>query len=235
MTLTTDADEVPKWHAMEPAEVFAALNGDEEQGLSDEDATSKLSVYGVNEIQESKKKQAWKLLLDQFKETLILILIAAALVSAFVGEVIDSTVILVIVVASAGLGFYQEYRAEQSLALLKKLTAPTATVIRNGQEKVIPARELVPGDLLVLDAGDKVPADSRIIDQMNLQIDEAALTGESVPVEESSEVLQTDTPLQERKNIAFSGTVGESFQCNSVPADRMGSGNRAGLAWVSVK
>jgi Ca2+-transporting ATPase len=207
LTLTTDIGEAPKWHAMEPADVIAALNGDEEQGLSDEDATSKLSVYGANEIQESKKKQAWKLLLDQFKETLILILIAAALVSAFIGEAIDSAVILVIVVASAGLGFYQEYRAEQSLALLKKLAAPTATVIRNGQEKVIPARELVPGDLLLLDPGDKVPADSRIIDQMNLQIDEAVLTGESVPVEKSSQVLQTDTPLQDRNNIAFSGTV----------------------------
>jgi len=204
---TQDASQEPQWHAMEPAEAIAALHVSVPRGLSDEEATSRLSVHGPNEIQEAKKEAAWKLLLDQFKETLILILIAAAVVSILIGEAIDSAVILVIVFASAGLGFYQEYRAEQSLALLKKLAAPAATVIRDGQEKVVPARELVPGDLIMLDPGDKVPADARIVDQMNLQIDEAMLTGESVPVEKSVEVLQVEVPLQERDNIAFSGTV----------------------------
>ena len=204
---TQDASQEPQWHAMEPAEAIAALHVSVPRGLSDEEATSRLSVHGPNEIQEAKKEAAWKLLLDQFKETLILILIAAAVVSILIGEAIDSAVILVIVFASAGLGFYQEYRAEQSLALLKKLAAPAATVIRDWQEKVVPARELVPGDLIMLDPGDKVPADARIVDQINLQIDEAMLTGESVPVEKSVEVLQVEVPLQERDNIAFSGTV----------------------------
>jgi Ca2+-transporting ATPase len=201
------SSESPEWHAMEPTEAFVALNSSGQRGLSEGEAASRLSVRGPNEIQKVKKEASWKLLLDQFKETLILILIAAALVSILIGEAIDSAVILVIVFASAGLGFYQEYRAEQSLALLKKLAAPSATVIREGLEKVVPARELVPGDLIILDPGDKVPADARIVDQMNLRIDEAVLTGESVPVEKSVELVEPETPLQERINIAFSGTV----------------------------
>jgi Ca2+-transporting ATPase len=204
---TQESSQSPKWYAIESAEAVAALNSNVQRGLSDAEAASRLSVHGPNEIQEAKKEPLWKLLLDQFKETLILILIAAALVSILIGEAIDSAVILVIVLASAGLGFYQEYRAEQSLALLKKLAAPSAMVIRDGQERVVPTRELVPGDLIILDPGDKVPADARITDQMNLQIDEAVLTGESVPVEKSVGSVEPETSLQERINIAFSGTV----------------------------
>jgi Ca2+-transporting ATPase len=192
---------------MEPASVLSQLKTDAQQGLSDEEADVRLEVYGPNEIQEAKRKASWKLLLDQFKEILILILIAAAAVSILIGEAIDSAVILVIVLASAGLGFYQEYRAEQSLALLKRLAAPSAAVVRNEEEKAIPARELVPGDLIRLHPGDKVPADARIVDQMNLQIDEAVLTGESVPVAKSTQVLRAEIPIQERSNIVFSGTV----------------------------
>lgn len=196
-----------KWHAVESAEAIAALNSSGERGLSDEEVLSRLSVCGPNEIQEAKREPGWKLLLDQFKETLILILIAAAVISIFIGEAIDSVIILVIVIASAGLGFYQEYRAERSLALLKKMAAPTATVVRDGQERLVPTRELVPGDLVILDAGDKVPADARVIDEMNLQIDEATLTGESVPVEKSPQKIAVETPLQEMSNVVFSGTV----------------------------
>ena len=123
---------------MDPAEAIAALNGNAERGLSDEEATSRLSVYGPNEIQETKKEPTGSSFYEQFKETLILILIAAAVISIFIGEAIDSAVILAIVFASAGLGFYQEYRAEKSLALLKKLAAPSATVIRDGQERLVP-------------------------------------------------------------------------------------------------
>jgi len=204
---TRESSKGTKWHAVESADAIASLKVDPERGLSDEEATLRLGIYGPNEIQEAKKKAAWKLLLDQFKEILILILIAAAVVSILIGEAIDSIVILVIVLASAGLGFYQEYRAEQSLALLKRLAAPSAMVVRDGEEKAIPARELVPGDLVRLHPGDKVPADARIIDQMNLQIDEAVLTGESVPVAKSPQALQAEIPIQERSNIAFSGTV----------------------------
>ena len=192
---------------MDPAEVIAALKGNAERGLTGEEATSRLSVYGPNEIQETKKESMWNLLLGQFKEVLILILIAAAVISFLIGEVIDSVVILAIVFASAGLGFYQEYRAEKSLALLRNLAAPSAMVIRDGQEKLVPARDLVPGDLVILDPGDKVPAYARIIDEMNLQIDEAMLTGESVPVDKSPQKLEVEIPLQEMGNLVFSGTV----------------------------
>ena len=195
------------WHAIDAAAALAALNLDPNRGLSDEEARARFDLYGPNEIQETQKVSSWKLLLSQFKETLVLILIAAAVISIAVGEAVDSAVILVIVFVSAGLGFYQEHRAKQSLALLKKLAAPTATVIRGGQTKMVLTRELVPGDLIILDAGDKVPADARIVEEMNLQIDEAALTGESAPVSKSPKVLSVEAPLPERNNIAFSGTV----------------------------
>ncbi len=207
MTGASEVSQERKWHAIEPAAALEVLKSDLNQGLTDTEAQSRLSVYGPNEIEETKKISPWKLLLSQFKETLMLILIASAVISILIGEAIDSAVILAIVIASAGLGFYQEYRAEQSLALLKKLAAPTATTIRDGQVKVVPTRELVPGDIIILDPGDKVPADARIVEQMNLHIDEAALTGESVPVGKSSKILQAEIPLQERDNIAFSGTV----------------------------
>lgn len=207
MTGASEVSQGRKWHAIEPAAALEVLKSDLNQGLTDTEAKSRLGVYGPNEIEETKKISPWKLLLSQFKETLILILIAAAVISILIGEAIDSAVILAIVLASAGLGFYQEYRAEQSLALLRKLAAPTATTIRDGQVKVVPTKELVPGDLIILDPGDKVPADARIVEQMNLHIDEAALTGESVPVGKSSKILQVEIPLQERDNIAFSGTV----------------------------
>jgi len=202
-----DTSQEPNWHALDPTTVLATLRSDYRRGLSLDEAKSRLSTYGPNEIEEARKVSPWKLLLSQFKETLVLILIAAAAVSIFIGEAIDSAVILAIVFASAGLGFYQEYRAEQSLALLKKLAAPTATVTRHGQEMVVPTRELVPGDLVLLDPGDKVPADGRLIDEMNLQIDEAVLTGESVPVSKSSESLPAETSLADRSNVVFSGTV----------------------------
>lgn len=192
---------------METAAVLSTLNSNPKVGLSVAEAKTRLGIYGPNEIEEARKVSPWRLLLGQFKETLVIILIAAALISAVIGEAIDAAVILAIVIASAGLGFYQEYRAEQSLALLKRLATPTATTIRNGQETQLPTRELVPGDLILLESGNKVPADARIINQMNLQLDEATLTGESIPVNKSTEQLKPETPLPERNNIAYSGTV----------------------------
>jgi len=196
-----------KWHALEPEAALEALGSNPEQGLTGSEAKSRITLHGLNELAEAKRASSWKLLLAQFKETLILILIAAAIISIAVGEALDSAVILAIVLASAGLGFYQEYRAEQSLALLKKLAAPAATIVRDGQTIVVPAREVVPGDLILLDPGDKVPADARIIEAMNLQVDEAVLTGESAPASKSTKALEAVAPLPDRNNIAFSGTI----------------------------
>jgi len=201
--------ELPQveWHATESAAVLSKLNSDPKQGLKSDDAKARLGIFGLNVIDEGKKTSVVTLLVSQFKETLVLILIAAAIISILIGEAIDSAVILVIVFASAGLGFYQEYRAERSLALLKQLAAPSATAIRDGQELVIHAKELVPGDIILLHPGDKIPADARVIDEMNLQVDEAALTGESVPVAKFSTKLEPATPLPERSDIVFSGTI----------------------------
>jgi Ca2+-transporting ATPase len=195
--------------------VLAALQSSR-AGLTDIEAQRRLSIHGPNEIEEMKTAPAWRLFLAQFKETLILMLVAAAAISFFIGEATDSAVILAIVLASAGLGFYQEFRAEKSLELLRRIAAPTATVLRNGQEKEVSTRELVPGDLLILHTGDKVSADSRIIEAFNLQIDEAAFTGESVPVSKFPESLPEQTPLQERTNTAFSGTLVTSGRGKSV-------------------
>ncbi len=207
MSEASGVRKVTDWHAVEPEVALNILGSDPEQGLTDNEANTRLNLYGPNEVADAKKVSSWKLLLAQFRETLVLILIAAAIISAAIGEAIDAVVILAIVCASAGLGFYQEHKAEQSLAFLKKLSAPSATVLRDGQAKVVPSREVVPGDLVSLDAGDKVPADARIVEEMNLQIGEAVLTGESVPVTKSTKTLEVDAPLSERNNIAYTGTI----------------------------
>jgi Ca2+-transporting ATPase len=207
MAVTPDTLSREEWHARDAETALRTLNSNPKQGLTSDDAKARLRVFGFNQIEKTHKEPAWKLLLSQFRETLVLILIAAAIISVLIGEAIDSAVILAIVFASAGLGFYQEYRAEKSLALLKQLAAPAANTIRDGQETQIPARELVPGDLILLDPGDKVPADARVLEEMNLQIDEATLTGESAPVAKSPTQMASETPLPERSSIVFSGTV----------------------------
>lgn len=207
LSVTSDVLKEKKWHAVEISDAIDALRSAWPQGLSQSEAVARFSAYGPNEIADVKKSSSWKLLLAQFRETLVLILIVAAIISAAVGEAIDAVVIIAIVCASAGLGFYQEHRAEESLAFLRKLSAPSATVIRDGQIKSVPAREVVPGDLVSLDTGDKVPADAKIFEAINLQINEAMLTGESTPVTKSTQNLPTPTPLNERSNIVYSGTI----------------------------
>jgi Ca2+-transporting ATPase len=139
--------------------------------------------YGFNELQEQKGITIWGMFFSQFKEFLVLLLIAAAAVSLAIGETTDAVVILAVVLLNAVLGVIQEYRAEKSLAALKTLSAPTAKVVREGAVFVIPARELVPGDLILLEAGDYIPADARLVETAGLTVDESALTGESIPVE----------------------------------------------------
>ena len=149
-----------------------------------------------------------RLLLEQFNNFLIILLIVAAIISLALGEVIDAMAILAIVVLNAVLGVVQESKAEQALAALKKMAAPTAQVIRDGRQQSIPARELVPGDIVLLEAGNYVPADLRLIESVNLKIEEASLTGESVPSEkDAGVVLDGDVPLGDRRNSAFMSTL----------------------------
>jgi len=195
-----------KWHALDVDEVLNKV-GTSRKGLSEEEARRRLSVYGFNEIRREKATPAWKIFVEQFENILIILLIAATGFSLLIGEVLDAIVIFAIVVASAVLGFIQEYRSEKAVQLLKKLAAPSATVVREGRERVLSSKDLVPGDIVVLRAGDRVPADIRLIEVYNLKVDEAPLTGESVPVEKRVETLPEETIVSDRVNMAFSGTV----------------------------
>jgi len=194
------------WHTMETEAVLTHL-GTSSAGLTDEEVRKRLEHYGPNELAEGERISPLKIFLDQFKSFLIVILLVAVILSAFLGEAVDAIVIGAIVLFASGLGFIQEYRAERAMEALKRMAAPTATVMRGGEEQEIPARELVPGDIIVLSTGDRIPADTRIMEAANLKVDEASLTGESIPVEKASAVLGGDVEVADRKNMAYMGTA----------------------------
>jgi Ca2+-transporting ATPase len=195
-----------RWHQKNIEEVIEEL-GSSLQGLSQADAQKRFLEHGPNELTEKKKKTPFMMFLDQFKDFMILVLIAAALISGFIGEVSDTIAIIVIVALNAAVGFIQEYRAEKAMAALKKMTAPSATVMRNGMPETIAASQLVPGDIVLLEAGKIVPADMRLIEAALFKVEEAALTGESVPVEKTAEELHDEhLPIGDRKNMAYKGT-----------------------------
>ena len=185
---------------------MSALRTDR-HGLTEEEAKRRLQEFGPNELAAEEKESPLKILIGQFKNVLIVILILATILSAVVGEVLDAAIIFAIVVACALLGFAEEYRAEKALEALKGMLAPTVTVVRGGVEREIPSRELVPGDLLLLEAGDRVPADARLIEAVSLQVDEAPLTGESAPVAKHLDPLPEDAYVADRGNMVFSGTI----------------------------
>ena len=196
-----------RWHQKEINSVVEDL-GTSLQGLSTEEAKKRLEEYGPNELKEGKKKTPLGMFLDQFKDFMILVLIAAAVIAGAMGEVADTIAIVVIVVVNAIIGFVQEYRAEKAMEALKMMAAPTATVLRDGVPAFIPTSEVVPGDVVILDAGRIIPADLRIIESAQLKVEEAALTGESVPVEKQTVQLHDEMiPLGDRKNMAYKGTV----------------------------
>jgi Ca2+-transporting ATPase len=194
------------WHSMQ-AEAVLAQFGTSPSGLTEEEARKRLEQHGPNELTEGKRISPLKIFLDQFKSFLIIILLVAVGLSAILGEHIDAAVIGAIVLFASGLGFIQEYRAERAMEALKRMAAPSATVMRGGEEQEIPAREVVPGDIIVLGTGDRISADARLLEAVNLKIDEAPLTGESIPVEKISVVLREDVEVAERKNMAYMGTA----------------------------
>jgi Ca2+-transporting ATPase len=196
-----------QWHQKKADDVLAELKSGS-PGLSAAEAEKRLQEYGPNELKEKKKKTAFVMFLDQFKDFMIIVLIIAAVVSGLIGEPADTIAIIVIVVLNAVIGFVQEYRAEKAMAALKKMAAPDATVKRDGTPRSIPASQVVPGDIVLLEAGQVVPADMRLIEAAQLKVQEAALTGESVPVEKSIGKLGDEkTPLGDRKNMAYKGTA----------------------------
>jgi Ca2+-transporting ATPase len=196
------------WYKHDAQEVLDELDSNLEKGLSPETAARRLEEVGPNELIDRGTKSPWLILWDQFTETMVVILIIAAIISAFVGELTDAIAIVAIVILNALLGFRQEYQAEQAMAALKKLAVPKVRVRRNGHLQEIEAVKLVPGDIVLLESGNLIPADLRLVESVNLRTQEAAMTGESEPVIKQVETIQQeDAALADRRNMAFMGTV----------------------------
>ena len=197
----------PAWHSQTVEEALARLQSGP-RGLSSDEAAKRLEQFGPNELQARGRVSPWAILLEQFQNVLIIILLLATALSAFLGHGVEAIAITVIVLFAVILGFIQEFRAERAIEALREMAAPNATVIRDGRDQRIPARDLVPGDLVVLATGDKVPADARLTEAVNLQTVEAALTGESAPVEKHSHSLEEATlATADQRNMAFAGTT----------------------------
>jgi P-type Ca2+ transporter type 2C len=194
------------WHTIEASETFKQLETNE-KGLSTAKAEERLKKYGFNEIESEKKASKLALLLEKIKNPIVLVLIFAAIISLFVEHYYDALVIFIVIIIDMIVGFIQEFKAEEAINALKSMSAPEAEVIRDGSEMRIKAKDIVPGDILLLDAGDKIPADSRILESFNLEINESMLTGESIAVRKTSGSLPSEMPVEDRKNIAFSGTI----------------------------
>ncbi|NLT95594.1 MAG: calcium-transporting P-type ATPase, PMR1-type [Clostridia bacterium] len=196
------------WYNLSENEVLEELKVNAQKGLDSKEAKRRLELVGFNQLQEQKKTSPFKLFINQFKDFMVIVLLAATIISAFLGEYADAITIITIVIMNAILGFVQEFRAEKSMEALKKLIAPEAKVIRNSREMKVPARELVPGDLVLLETGDIIPADLRLLETVQLEIEESSLTGESVPVKKKAgEVYPVNTSLGDRRNMAYMGTT----------------------------
>ncbi len=195
------------WNTLDINKVFA-LTGSSAAGLSSQVVEQRIVEYGLNELIEKKRKPAWLLFLKQFNDFMILLLIVAAIISGLIGDVGDTVVILVIVILNAVIGFVQEYRAGKAMDELKKLSTPHVEVLRNGLPVMLSSVNLVPGDVVLLEAGTLLPADLRLFETNSLSIDESSLTGESVPVNKTSETLtEDDLPIGDRFNMAYKGTL----------------------------
>ncbi len=192
------------WYRLETADVLARLGADPERGLSQAEAQRRLAEHGPNELIERGLKSSWRILWEQLTAVMVVILIIAAVVSAVLGDHKDAVAILAIVVLNAVLGFIQEYRAEKAMAALKRLAVPVVKVRRDSRIREVSARELAPGDIVLLEAGAMVPADGRLLESANLRVQEAALTGESEPVEKGVRVLTGESlPLGDRRNMVY--------------------------------
>ncbi|MFZ5485929.1 MAG: cation-translocating P-type ATPase [Pseudomonadota bacterium] len=208
-TAQTAAQWAASAHLHDVEALARALDVDLHTGLSPQEAARRAAQYGPNSLAQVRRRSALVLLAEQFQDFMVLVLLAAAVVSGLVGEITDTLVILVIVVLNAIIGFVQAWRADQALAALRQLAAAQATVLRGGQVQTVPAHTLVPGDVVLLEAGNQIPADLRLLQIAQFQVDESALTGESVPVAKQSAPLppQTGSALGDRSNMAYKGTT----------------------------
>ena len=196
------------WYSLPVDEVAQRLSTNLHTGLTTAEVDARQAQFGANEIREPRRRSLLAMLLRQFADFMILILIAAAVISGLIGDLIDTLAILAIVVLNAVIGFVQEYRAERAIAALKQLAALTAQVARDGRSQVVPANALVPGDIVLLEAGQAVPADLRLFESARFKVEEAALTGESQPIEKTVRAIhEPDLPLGDRRNMAYKGTL----------------------------
>jgi Ca2+-transporting ATPase len=196
------------WHTLSADEAAHRLETSHQTGLSAAEAAERMARYGPNALHEKRGRSPWRMLLDQFTDFMIIILIGAAVISGIVGDVQDTIAIIVIIILNAVIGFIQEYRAERAMAALKRMSEAGAQVLRDGQVETVNASELVPGDVVLLEAGNVVPADSRLVEAAQLRIDESALTGESVAVEKQIHPLSViDAPLGDKTCLAYKGTI----------------------------
>ncbi len=196
------------WHQLNEQALTEALACNPKEGLTEQEAGERLAAHGRNELSEGKRVSPIALLLNQFKDFMVLVLVGATLISGLLGEYLDAITIVAIIVLNGILGFVQEYRAEQSLRSLKELTAPTARVLRGGTVREVPAVELVPGDIVIIESGDRIPADIRLLESNGLYAEESALTGESVPVSKHAMPIdEAELPAGDRKNIGYMGTM----------------------------
>lgn len=196
------------FHSESSDDIVKEFNSSPEQGISSSEAEKRSHEYGLNELKEKKGKSPFMMLFEQFTETMVVILIVAAILSAFLGKEIETIAIAAIVILFAVLGFIQEFRAEKAMAALRQMSVPFVRVLRDGLKKEISAKNLVPGDIIFIESGNIIPADIRIVDSANLKIQEAALTGESEAVEKKPDVIDNkEIPLGDRKNMAYMGTV----------------------------
>lgn len=195
------------WYKKSTGEILKELNTSPE-GLSSQEAAIRLKEYGPNELKEKQKKTPFVMFFDQFKDFMIIVLMGAALISGIIGELTDTIAIIVILVLNAVIGFIQEYRAEKAMEALKKMAALMAIIVRDGMPVSVPSSDLVPGDIVILEAGQVVPSDMRLIETAQLKVEEAALTGESMPVDKNTDVSgNEELPLGDRKNMVYKGTV----------------------------
>jgi P-type Ca2+ transporter type 2C len=204
-----DTDEISvSWHAMNNTDVLQELGSQTETGLTSSEVKARQEKYGLNELQEAPPTSFWVMLWSQINNFVIYMLMGAAIISALLGDYVEAIAIIAIVILNAIMGIIQESRAEAALAALKKLAAPDASVLRDGKRLSVPAAQLVPGDIVFLEAGNYIPADVRLLEAINLRIDEASLTGESISVQKNAQSrLEKDIPLGDRINTAFMGTL----------------------------
>ena len=220
------------WHGLHAGEAVRLLDTDVENGLSESEATARLARFGPNKITRRSGPPEWKRFLLQFHAPLVYILLVAAGVTAWLGEWIDSSVIFGVVFINAIIGYFQESKAERAIEALSRLVLTETTVRREGQRRRIPSEQLVPGDVVLIYSGDRVPADLRLTFVRSLRIDESALTGESVPVHKHCDPLALETILADRRNLAFAGTLATFGQGEGVvwaTGDKTETGR---IAWL---